>query len=114
MARIYDNIEIRFLEGLQGIISNVGVKNVDFCVGYFNLRGWNAIVNEIDNLPGDYIYEKDERIFRTCRLLIGMHRPPEDLVRNLYSSFDAPMMDQASVQRIKRQIAGEKIGRSHV
>ena len=107
MARIYDNIEIRFLEGLQGIISNVGVKNVDFCVGYFNLRGWNAIVNEIDNLPGDYIYEKDERIFRTCRLLIGMHRPPEDLVRNLYSSFDAPMMDQASVQRIKRQIAGE-------
>ncbi len=41
MARIYDNIETKFAEGLQGIITNVGVKRVDFCVGYFNLRGWN-------------------------------------------------------------------------
>ena len=39
MARIYDNIETKFAEGLQGIITNVGVKRVDFCVGYFNLRG---------------------------------------------------------------------------
>lgn len=36
MARIYDNIETKFTEGLQGIITNVGVKRVDFCVGYFN------------------------------------------------------------------------------
>ena len=33
MARIYDNIETKFTEELQGIISNVGVKRVDFCVG---------------------------------------------------------------------------------
>ena len=46
MARIYDNLETKFTDGLQGIISNVGVKRVDFCVGYFNLRGWNLIVNE--------------------------------------------------------------------
>lgn len=32
MARIYDNIETKFTEGLQGIITNVGVKRVDFCV----------------------------------------------------------------------------------
>ena len=36
MARIYDNIETKFAEGLQGIITNAGVKRVDFCVGYFN------------------------------------------------------------------------------
>ncbi|GAB6959808.1 hypothetical protein JCM15754A_11430 [Prevotella aurantiaca JCM 15754] len=36
MARIYDNIETKFTEGIQGIISNMGVKRVDFCVGYFN------------------------------------------------------------------------------
>lgn len=107
MAKIYDNIELRFLEGLKGIISNIGVKNVDFCVGYFNLRGWSAIVNEIDKLPGDYIYENDERIYRTCRLLIGMHRPPEELIRTLYSSYEVAMMDQSSVQKIKRQIASE-------
>lgn len=35
MARIYDNIETKFTEGLQGIISNMGVKQVYFfCVGY--------------------------------------------------------------------------------
>ena len=36
MALIYDNIETKFAEGLQGIITNAGVKRVDFCVGYFN------------------------------------------------------------------------------
>jgi hypothetical protein len=30
MARIYDNIEIKFEDGLNDIISNVGVKRVDF------------------------------------------------------------------------------------
>ena len=44
MGKIFDNIEIKFTEGLQGIINNVGVKRVDFCVGYFNLRGWDLIV----------------------------------------------------------------------
>ena len=37
MARIYDNIDIKFTDGLRGIIENTGVKRVDFCVGYFNL-----------------------------------------------------------------------------
>lgn len=57
MAKIYDNIESKFAEGLQGIITNVGVKCVDFCVGYFNLRGWNLVVEQIDSLTGDYVYE---------------------------------------------------------
>ena len=47
MARIYDNIKTKFTEGLQGIITNVGVKRVDFCVGYFNLRGWNLVVDQM-------------------------------------------------------------------
>ena len=85
MARIYDNLETKFTEGLQGIISNVGVRRVDFCVGYFNLRGWNLIVNQVDELPGDYIYEADDRRLRICRLLLGMHRPDEELIRGLYS-----------------------------
>lgn len=89
MARIYDNLEIKFTDGLQGIISNVGVKRVDFCVGYFNLRGWNLIVNQIDSLPGDYVYENDDRKLRVCRLLIGMHRPDEELIRGLYSRHDS-------------------------
>ena len=61
MARIYDNLELNFVDGLHGIITNVGVERVDFCVGYFNLRGWNLIVNQIDTIPGGYVYEKDEK-----------------------------------------------------
>ncbi len=40
MARIYDNINEQLIKGLQNIISAQGVKRVDFCVGFFNLRGW--------------------------------------------------------------------------
>ena len=104
MARIYDNLETQFTEGLQGIISNVGVKRVDFCVGYFNLRGWNLIVNQVEDLPGDYVYEDDERKLRICRLLIGMHRPDEDLIRTLYSKQDV-MPDAEYVMQCKMQIA---------
>ena len=111
MARIYDNIETMFTPGLQGIISNVGVKRVDFCVGYFNLRGWKVIVNEIDNLQGDWIYEKkngnDERVLRTCRLLIGMHRPPDELIREMYSTINNNLIDTEAVKKCTRQIANE-------
>lgn len=86
MARIYDNIETTFSQGLTDIITNQGVKRVDFCVGYFNLRGWNIIVDQIDNLTGEEIYENDEHKLRYCRLLIGMQRPPEELVRQLYAT----------------------------
>lgn len=45
MARIFDNIELKFEEGLRKVIGSRSVKRVDFCVGYFNLRGWNFIIN---------------------------------------------------------------------
>ena len=106
MARIYDNIETKFTEGLQGIITNAGVKRVDFCVGYFNLRGWNLIVNQIDTIPGDYVYEHDNKEFRTCRLLIGMHRPNDELVRKLYSG-KQQLPDADYVNQCKLEIARE-------
>ena len=104
MAKIYDNIEVKFTKGLQGIISNTGVKRIDFCVGYFNLRGWDLIVNQVDELPGDYIYENDDRKLRICRLLIGMHRPEEDLIRALYSKQDT-LPDAEYAVQCKLQIA---------
>ena len=103
MARIYDNIKTKFTEGLQGIITNVGVKRVDFCVGYFNLRGWNLVVDQMDTLTGDYVYENDKHTFRKCRLLIGMHRPTEELIRQLYT--DQPLPDANYVSQCKLEIA---------
>lgn len=103
MAKIYDNIETKFTEGLQGIITNLGVRRVDFCVGYFNLRGWNIVVDQIDSLEGDYVYENDKRVFRKCRLLIGMQRPAEELIRQLYSQTLPP--DANYVSSCKLEIA---------
>ena len=103
MARIYDNIETKFTEGLQGIISNMGVKRVDFCVGYFNLRGWNIVVDQVDTLTGDFVYEDDKRIFRKCRLLIGMHQPSDELIRQLYTEQQLP--DANYVSQCKLAIA---------
>ena len=103
MARIYDNIETKFTEGLQGIITNVGVKRVDFCVGYFNLRGWNIVVDQVDTLTGDFVYEDDKRIFRKCRLLIGMHQPSDELICQLYTEQQLP--DANYVSQCKLAIA---------
>ena len=103
MARIYDNLESKFVNGLQDLITDVGIKRVDFCVGYFNLRGWNLVVNQIDQIPGDFVYENDKQMFRCCRLLIGMHQPDEELVRRLYSTPQIP--DAAYVQQCKLEIA---------
>ena len=106
MARIYDNIELKFEKGLQDIITNTGVKRVDFCVGYFNLRGWNLICEQVDTLEGDFIDEDFQTtpVHRTCRLLIGMHQPDEELLHWLYSN-EEHMPDDKFVRTQKLNIA---------
>lgn len=46
MPRIFDNIELSFLPNLQESL-RISQK-ADFCVGYFNLRGWKEISEHID------------------------------------------------------------------
>ena len=48
MHRIYDNFtpESKLLPALREIIRDA--TRADFCVGYFNLRGWRQLGNEID------------------------------------------------------------------
>ena len=106
MARIYDNIDLKFQQGLQDIITNTGVKRVDFCVGYFNLRGWHLVCDQIDTLSGDFVEEEvfTQPVHRTCRLLIGMHQPDDELLHWLYSG-EKYMPDDKFVREQKTLIA---------
>ena len=113
MSRIYDNIDAnKFEKGLHDILSAVGVKRADFCVGYFNLRGWKSVADDVEALAGCLVRENNridgkdhwEDIPRSCRLLIGMHRPVPELIREMYDVVK-PTVDAEKVKRWKRMVA---------
>lgn len=62
MPKIYDNIENHLTEGLNETLKLS--SRADFCVGYFNLRGWGEIADRIEYLTGNYVQEGEEKVYR--------------------------------------------------
>ena len=81
MPRIFDNLapDSSLLPALQ---ETLGLSSrADFCVGYFNLRGWSGLAPLVDSWqPED----------GPCRVLIGMQRLPHDDLRQTLSLVDRP------------------------
>lgn len=98
MPRIFDNIDSHLLPALRDTLSVA--HRADLCVGYFNLRGWRQIDGFIEDWNG-----QDENC---CRLLVGMHRPPEEVVKAIFSSggVDDGIDNQTAI-RLKRELAME-------
>src|SRR6266566_4976051 len=97
MPRIFDNIESRLLEALQDTLKVS--QHADFCVGYFNLRGWQYLDRLMEHWQGG--------VTGSCRLLIGMAERPEDELRKLYSLRGGQEIDQSTVVRLKQRMAQE-------
>lgn len=98
MPRIIDNIHTFLLPTLRETIDLA--NRADFCVGYFNLRGWKQIDSYIDRWGGGS--------GQCCRLLVGMQRAPEEELRAATSVIESDgLMDNQTALRLKRRLAEE-------
>lgn len=96
MPRIFDNINDPLLSALTQTLKLS--ERADFCVGYFNLRGWGTLDNHVEKLSGEN--------GNHCRLLIGMQRLPQDDLQRSYSVFkDQDQLDNQTASILKKQLA---------
>ena len=97
MPRIFDNLapNTRLLPALQETLALS--SRADFCVGYFNLRGWGELASHVDDWgEGD----------GPCRVLIGMQPTPNDELRDALSLLDKPSrIDNQTAHRLRVQLA---------
>ena len=98
MLDIYDNLDENWnlLSGLRAALD--GALRADFCVGYFNLRGWGAVCDKVEALPGE----------NACRLIVGMpHRPEAANVRRLYGGGADEQPTPAMIAERRGKLIGE-------
>ena len=98
MPRIFDNIDQPLLPALQQTLETA--THADFCVGYFNLRGWRGLGSYIENWEGGE--------GECCRLLVGMQRLPEEELREAKRlAKKEGGIDNQTALRLKRRLAEE-------
>jgi superfamily II DNA or RNA helicase len=98
MPRIFDNIERSLLPALRETLALS--ERADFCVGYFNLRGWRQVDTLVENWEGGDGH--------CCRLLVGMQQMPQEQLRSLMSPLPGGQeLDQATAIVMKRKLALE-------
>jgi hypothetical protein len=80
LPRIFDNIDLRLHPALTDTLKIS--HRADFCVGYFNLRGWKLVDQFVEAWPGG---DGD-----CCRLIVGMSTLPQEELREAFSLVSAP------------------------
>lgn len=98
MPRIFDNINLKIEKALKESLELS--YRADFCVGFFNLRGWHIIDDYIDKFEGGE--------GKNCRLLIGMQKTPKELLNNLYSlNSEDDFMDMEQAKKLKKEMVNQ-------
>lgn len=98
MPTIFDNIDQKLLPELKDTL-DVSYR-ADFCVGYFNLRGWKQIDAKVEEWTGG----QDAQ----CRLLVGMQRRPQDELEAAFSfNENQERIDNKRALQLKRELAEE-------
>jgi superfamily II DNA or RNA helicase len=98
VPRIFDNIELSLLPALRETIKLS--YRADFCVGYFNLRGWRNIGDVIEAYMGNQ--------GACCRLLVGMQSLPSDELNASFSLISHHRsIDNSAIIRLKKRMAEE-------
>ena len=98
MPRIFDNINLHLLPDLQQAIQ--AAYRADFCVGYFNLRGWKGLANKVDDWQGGDGH--------CVRLLVGMQKLPQEELQSLYSfTQQEDELDNPTKLKLKKRLAEE-------
>ena len=96
MPQVFDNIDESLLPALRKTLEVA--HRADFCIGYFNLRGWRSIDDQIERWKGGD--------GACCRLLVGMQpRPHEELKNAMRLDGGDAGMDNRTAQRIKKELA---------
>ncbi|TAG08195.1 MAG: NgoFVII family restriction endonuclease [Verrucomicrobia bacterium] len=106
MPTVFDNIETPFLDGDD----RNGLKHAlrlafrgDFCVGYFNLRGWRCI----DDVVNDWPIQEGADSQAPARLLVGMQRMPHDQLRSWLADDNENTPDNKQLTKLRKDAAAE-------
>ena len=98
VPRIFDNIDQQLLPALRETCDLS--DRADFCVGYFNLRGWKQLHDSVEQWSGGEGH--------CCRLLVGMQKLPHDQLRAaLRLAKSETGIDNKTAIELKRRLAAE-------
>jgi len=89
MPKVFDNVALRLVDSLKAVLTEAHAA--DFCVGYFHLRGWSSIENEIKSLSGGSGNQ--------ARILVGMTATDESELKDALSIADKDEFGRAEARK---------------